>query len=314
MSERYPHIRVYSEFSGQRYLAIRDSVNITFYMRRAHREVMPAVLDVLETYRRAIGPHALGWYADPAGEWQELDEHGWKRVHQEFSQSEGVRLALVEKTDAITGYEFHYRGRPFDLPEYIASPGELTTLSCWLPTEYLEEYDPTRVRELAIELGASLPFQSGHAGLCFQFNEALLGMTRDVRELCFQYPGMDISNLDTASEDMGARLNGVQWLTFLGPPVLAEVGGVAGLRSRLRSPETTVQGLHAERAVISLGPRPEAGDTQPERTLAPYRELARLLEPWLFLDRPRLRGFTAEDMRRWERRFLDLPAATNDPS
>jgi hypothetical protein len=314
MSERYPHIRVYSEFDGQRYLAIRDSVNITFYMRCAHREVIPSVLDALEAYRRAIHPHALWWYVDHSGDWQELGGHDWKWVHQELPQSEGARLSLVERTDATTGYEFNYRGRPFDLSEYTASPGELTTLSCWLPTEYLEEHGPTRVRELAIELGAGLPFQSGHAGLCFHFNEALLGMTRHVRELCLQYPGLDISNLDTSSEDMGARLNGVQWLTFLGPPVLAEIGGVAGLRSRLRSPETTVQQLHAERAVISLGPAPEAGHTEPERTLAPYRELARLLEPWLFLGRPRLRGFTAEDMRRWKRRFLDLPTATNGSS
>jgi len=78
-----------------------------------------------------------------------------------------------------------------------------------------------------------------------------------------------------------------------------------GLRSRLRSPETTVQELEGARAVITLGTWPETGNQEPERTLAPYRELARLLELWLFPDRSSWRGFTLENMRRWECRFLD---------
>ena len=45
MNNRYPHIRHYSEFEGERRLVIRDSVNITFYMRRSHREVRHAALD-----------------------------------------------------------------------------------------------------------------------------------------------------------------------------------------------------------------------------------------------------------------------------
>lgn len=305
MSDRYPRLRLYSEFEGQRRLTLREGVNITFYMRRAHREVMHGALDALDSYRRAVGSQVLGWYVDPEGEWRELDDSGWAVIRQELLQAEGARLILAERPDAKTGYGFVYRGRPLDVPDYVASPGELTTLSCWVPTEYLEEHGPVQVRELAIDLGTRLPFQSGHAGLGFHFDEALMGMTRQVRELSFTYPGLDISNLDITSEDMGMRLDGVHWLSFLGPPVLSEVGGAAGLRSRLRSPETTVQALEGERAVITLGPQPEAGNVEPERTLAPYRELARLLEPWLFLDRPRFRGFTAEDMRRWERRFLD---------
>ncbi|WP_306818925.1 hypothetical protein [Archangium lipolyticum] len=42
--------------------------------------------------------------------------------------------------------------------------------------------------------------------------------------------------------------------------------------------------------------------------LPAYRELTRVLEPWLFHQKPlRDPSFTPEDMRRWERRFLDGP-------
>jgi len=72
---------------------------------------------------------------------------------------------------------------------------------------------------------------------------------------------------------MGTRLRGVAWVTFLGQPVLAELGGAAGLRSRLHPA---------------------------------YRELARVLEPWLYHEE-RGRGCfnTREDLLRWERRFID---------
>ena len=80
----------------------------------------------------------------------------------------------------------------------------------------------------------------------------------------------------------------------------------SSLRSRLSSPGTTVQELEGERAVVTLGPWPEAGDTEQGHPLPAYRELARILEPWLYHEE---RGFDPdfppEDLRRWERRFLD---------
>jgi hypothetical protein len=87
---------------------------------------------------------------------------------------------------------------------------------------------------------------------------------------------------------------------------MSELGSTAGLSSRLQSPDTSVQELEGDRAVITLGPWPEAGDTDSGQELPAYRELARVLEPWLYHEPP-LRGsdFTPEDLLRWERRFLD---------
>jgi hypothetical protein len=63
--------------------------------------------------------------------------------------------------------------------------------------------------------------------------------------------------------------------------------------------------LEGERAVVTLGPWPEAGDTEQGLDLPAYRELARVLEPWLYQE-PRFHASAPiEDTRRWERRFLD---------
>jgi hypothetical protein len=57
---------------------------------------------------------------------------------------------------------------------------------------------------------------------------------------------------------------------------------------------------------VTLGTWPEAGDLAQGRDLPAYRELARVLEPWLFgCTNYRWSGYTHEETRRWWRRFLD---------
>jgi hypothetical protein len=304
MSERYPRIRHYQEDEAGPYLLIRECIGITFYMRRTHQDIAQAVLHALEVYRRAVGPQVLGGYVDDEGDWQELDEAGQTLIQHKMLHHVGGRVILAETPEAITGYQFTYEGQYFDHPLHPAGPETTSPVSFYLPTEYLEEHGPGRVRELALELATGLPFCSGHAGLSFLFPEALLGVTESLRDEAFRYPGLDIPS-STQAASMGTRVKGVSWLTFLGQPVLGAVGGAAGVRSRLHSPDTTLQELGGERVVITLGEGPEAGNTQQGHTLPAYRELARVLEPWLHHSRTRWRGFTDEDMRRWERRFLD---------
>jgi hypothetical protein len=299
-SERYPRIRRYSVFPEGRYLSIREGVSITFYMRRSHSEIMQAVIHVLDAYRRAVEQRALGLYVDEEGEWQDLDEQGWEVVRRDLLHPISAAVVLASASDVSLGYEFSYRGRA---PEEV-DEGESSAVMFFLPTEYLEEHGPGRVRELVLEMAAGLPFTSGHAGLCFIYPESVLGASESIHDDAFRYPGMDVPD-SYVSMDIGDRVKGAYWLTFLGQPVLGELGGAAELRARLRSPGTTVQELEGDRAVVTLGAWPEAGDKEQGRTLPAYRELARVLEPWLFEFPTRWGGFTWEEMRRWERRFLD---------
>jgi hypothetical protein len=160
------------------------------------------------------------------------------------------------------------------------------------------------MREMALELASSLPFVSGHAGLALAPPGTFLPLMSEIREEVFRYPGVDVPSGTT---EIGTRVDGVHWLNFLTQPVLGALGGVAGLRSRLHSPDTTVQEMDGERAVVTLGQWPEAGDLTLGRELPAYRELARVLEPWLYdcKNTYRWSGYTHEETRRWWRRFLD---------
>jgi hypothetical protein len=303
MSNHYPRIRVYSE-SG--YLLIREGLSLTFYMRRSHEEVARAVLRALDSYRRHTGPSALGRYSDQEGSWHDLDDAGWALTRRELLSHSQFIFDLTDASGSENRYRFRYHGRPADKPTLFIPPGAVSAVSFWLPTEYLEEHGPGHVRDLALELAGILPFNSGHVGLSFNCDTDLAGVRREVRQLCFRFPGMDIPDPHLLSSELGPKLRGIAWLTFLGQPVLGELGGVGGLRSRLRSQATTVQELEGDRAVVTLGPWPEAGNTEQGQALPAYRELARVLEPWLYQQQA-LGGpdFTPEDTLRWERRFLD---------
>jgi TseV toxin immunity protein TsiV len=302
MSDHYPRIRIDKSNGEQKLLCIRESVSITFYMKRSHQEVVQQVLNALDVYRRAVGPQALTSYAHPYNEdWYELDDEGWAYIRQHMLEEPAAYPWLCQSDSETLGYEFNYNGLLLEIYEGDAA----SQVSFYLPTQYLEEHGPGRVRELALELAAELPFNSGHAGLCFHFPDTILGATRRIRELSFRYPGMDIPGARSSASSIGTRLDGVHWMNFLGPPVLEKLGGAVGLRARLHSPGTTVQELDEERVVVTLGKWPEAGDTEQGHTLPAYRELARVLEPWMYMNRCILNGFSEEDMRRWQRRFLD---------
>ncbi|PTL75530.1 hypothetical protein DAT35_54410 [Vitiosangium sp. GDMCC 1.1324] len=131
--------------------------------------------------------------------------------------------------------------------------------------------------------------------------------TPRIRTELLRHPGLSLHHGSTP-DWMGTRVDGVHWLNFLGHPVLQEQGGVSALRSRLHSPETTVQAIDETRALVTLGTWPEAGDLTRGDALPAYREFGRVLEPWLDkpFTRPRFRveGFTQEEAMKWARRFI----------
>jgi hypothetical protein len=301
MSEHYPRIRM----DRGAYL-IREGISIDFYMH-PHLDMGQGVIRALDVYMRALGSQTLDGYVDEEGDWQKLDDASLARIRHEMLAGTKPTLLLTGTPHVEQWYQVEYRGKRPDLPAMRYLPGAMSAVSFWLPTEYLEEHGPQRVRELAMELASSLPLLcSGYAGLSFHCDTDMVGVLSKIKKLCFRYPGLDIPNLGWLSLHIGTRVLGPSWLTFLGQPLLGRLGGVAELRSRLRSEGTTVQEMEGDRAVITLGPWPEAGDTERGDVLPAYRELARVLEPWLYHEeRGRRPTFTPEDMLRWERRFLD---------
>jgi hypothetical protein len=293
MSRHYPRIRIHAA-SGP--LVAREGLGFSFYMPHAHADVASGAMRSLGAYVRAVGPAALGRYVDSEGEFHTLDASGWESIHQEISAEDWAVVRLYDAGTAEYRYRFEYHGRQRIELSGNPSPEVVSEVRGWLPTEWLEAHGPARVREWALELADSLPFCSGHVGLSINGGLDLAGVKREAIQRCLRYPGIDIPD-ESIGGMLGTRLWGVSWLTFIGQPVLGELGGVQALRARLHAPGVNVQELEGARAVVTLGEWPEAGDADAGHVLPAYRELARVLEPWLYS--------SSQPHQDWGRRFLD---------
>lgn len=321
----------------ERELLVREVVRLAFYMPYDHPEVATGVSHAVERYLHAVarGPEAINRGVINDDEGDALTEERWSHIRrllqperpfrfiEELSEADAHRL---EKRGYATqllfdggfgnhnGYELCYRAR---IPWRTPPADAVTLLTATLPTEYLELHGPMKVRELAQEMASQLRFATGHAGLALHLYWPLRAADKALRVELSRYPGFDLRPAWLYANWMGVRVDGVHWLNFLAQPVLGQLGGADVLRSRLQAPETTVHVLDEDRVVVSLGGWPEAGDLSAGQTLPAYRELARVLEPWLeplrapagtWSDEPPRysdMAFTEEEARRWWRRFLE---------
>jgi len=303
----------------------RDVVRIIFFIPQDHHHLTAGVTHALDSYLREIEghPNAIVYGKCCWWEYSRLDEGEWQLIremlepkapryfddyepHEAFYPGkDGADPYFVLRGEPGSGYAFSYHAR---LPWREPPPHSVSVLTATLPTEYLEERGAEHLREFARDMASRLPFASGHAGLALDLWHSIDEQFDPCRPVLFRHPGFDVREA-TIHDGMGTRVDGIHWMNFLGPPILSQLGGAIGLRARLHSPTTTVQELEGERAVVTLGEAPEAGDLGQGQTLPAYRELARVLEPYL---EPFPWGFVGrkspaveEELRRWWRRFLD---------
>jgi TseV toxin immunity protein TsiV len=312
MRERLPTLRVRAP-NG--FPLARDGIILCFFMRRSHAEVGPAVWRALQTYLHAIPPHTLSWYITSEGGILPLDEESWKQTREDILEPCRVSRSahLHEQHDGTSGYNFEYQGRQLDAPIFARDENSTCAVLFTLPTEYLVEHGPARVRALALELARELPFSFGYASFALLVHKLEWYVARDtVRELRDRYQGLDVYNLELTSRSIGTHARGAYWLTFLGQPLLSQLGGPASVRQRLALPDVSVEPLDDERLLLTLGEWPEAIDTQHERPPPQLLALGQLLKPflyeekvtaWFFSDSTPDTEETWEDMRRWIHRF-----------
>nr|WP_275583555.1 type VI immunity family protein [Archangium primigenium] len=263
-------------------------------MKAPHRKIGHVVHRAWDLYQRHTGQEKLAYYTGTEGI-VPIDNWARSDIKERLLNADGCLLELWEHDDQLGGYRVEYRGRMLDQPPYAHEPEAVSGVAFWLPTDYLEQQGPARVKELALALARELPFNTGYVSPAFNGLMDMQMVRPLIHDLCFRYPGLDIFDSEVTRR-LGTRPKGAYWLNFYGPPLLNELGGVTGLAERL--PGLSVQQFAPDKVLVELGDWPEVDGDMPA-----YRQLARVLEPHLYQEtRPPL---PPEDMRRWERRFLD---------
>jgi hypothetical protein len=266
-------------------LVVRDGIILCFFMRRSHGEVAASVWRALQAYHRAIPSRSLNWYVSPDGDMLPLDDKGWEHTRGKLLERPGAvewLVSLSEDPGEAGGYHFEYDGRKLDDPLFSHDENATSGVSFSFPTEYLLEHGPAHLRALALELGRELPFSFGYASLApVSHPGAWYAVLKDLIDLLHRYWGLDLHDLGEMSRNIGTGARGAAWLTFLGPPLLGQLGGIEGLKQQLAFPEVTLQPMEGERVLLTLGEWPDVLDTQKGAVPPRYRALARLLEPYL---------------------------------
>ncbi len=304
MRENIPVIRLRTDLGD---VVARDGVVLCFFMRRSHHEVAPAVWQALQAYRRATPSQSLAWYGSPEGDTLPLDDKGWEHIRWKMLDRKGAaacNVDLEENPSEVGGYHFEYRGRQLDNPNFSHNEDATSGVSFTFPTEYLLEHGSGHLRTLALELARELPFSFGYASLAVISPHGLwYAAHRELLPLLSRYLGLDLYRLEETSRIIGTRARGAYWLTFLGQPLLGQLGGLEALRQKLPFPDVSFQPLDGDRLLITLTEWPDVIDTEKKFYPAQYRELALLLEPFFCEERTGWFSLDKEQMRRWMRRL-----------
>ena len=304
MRENVPVIRLRTDLGD---VVARDGVVLCFFMRRSHQEVAPAVWRALQTYLRAIPPRSLNWYGSEDGDTLPLDDKGWEHIRWKMLDRlwGGEWIVELEETDSeVGGYHFEYDGRKLDADLFCHDEGATSALAFSFPTEYLLEHGPGHLRSLALDLARELPFSFGYASLAVVAPHGMwYAARRELLPFLSRYLGLDLYWLGETSRIIGTRARGAYWLTFLGQPLLDQLGGSEVLRHKLPFPDVSFQPLEGGRLLITLSEWPEAIDTAKVYHPVQYRELALLLEPFFCEERTGWFSLDKEQMRRWMRRL-----------
>jgi hypothetical protein len=238
----------------------------------------------------------LSWYGSPDGDTLPLDDAGWEHIRGKMLDrpwANACNIELEEDPGPAGRYQFEYRGRKLDSPFFSHDEDATSGVAFSFPTEYLVEHGPAHLRALAQGLGRELPFSFGYASLALVSPRGMwVSAGGELSDLLDRYLGLDLYLLNETSRRIGTRARGAYWLTFLGQPLLGQLGGAEHLRRQLPFPEVSFQPLDGERLLVTLGEWPDAIDTQKGAAVPQYRALARLLEPFLHEEHFRPAPFT----------------------
>jgi hypothetical protein len=304
MRQHLPEIRLRNDIG---WLMSRDGIVLCFFMRRSFGDVASAVWGALQSYLRAIPPQSLAWYGGPEGDTLPLGEKGWGYIRTRMLERPMAHACLVDLRECESGqgaYNFEYEGIRLDSPLVRGRAGATSGMAFSFPTEYLMEHGPAHLRALALEIARELPFSFGYASFALVSPRGgWYAARKQLPDLLGRYYGLDFYQLRHTSELIGTGARGAYWLTFLGQPLLGQLGGEERLRQALAFPGVSFQPMEGDRLLLTLGEWPDAIDTSLEPDVPQYCALARMLEPYFPAESMGWTELAKEKMYYWLRRF-----------
>lgn len=164
------------------------------------------------------------------------------------------------------------------------------------------------LKELFIQVCSTLPVRSGTAGLVLECSryDASASETH-AWTTGMRMRGLDICRIPFDCQAVGVDgLKGVGWLTALGQPLVAQLGGIDRLKQGWPSAISVMETPHA--VIIQAGESPQWGDVNQPDTLALYREVYKKVGSLIEVAGKRSMSFNLDEdyVERTEQWFMRL--------
>lgn len=257
----------------------RLCVEATFYWRESMYDQAPKLADA---YRRALDTVREGIVYFESGTMS-----GAKKLKADTLEMVPFWLLKAKRREDIHIMQLKGGSKP-DEPsdsglQFFADEEEepaMGALSVVLPIAYADE--PGALLRLANDLASCADFESGHCGYSIawdpQGDSAVDAMQR-MPGIAGRFLGVDLPKLNTTVSALrrssSPAIKTVQWLTFLGPAVLAQLGGVTRAKAGLRGAGTV--GDVGGGLLVQAGAAPTLGDANRQTDLSALRAVGKAL-------------------------------------
>ncbi|HEV7913237.1 MAG TPA: type VI immunity family protein [Albitalea sp.] len=292
---------------------LREAFVVAFFLPGPIAETVDAIERAFDLFLAMIPDGALRWESVGASseEWKPVNKTTVSRSRAQLRPDAAAKRKLTsfELADGEVGG---------DVPRYAFTvlggqlrsnlPDERTLVQMSFPIDTVTTADVDAFVARLRDIAAVLPLSSGYGSPAIQWAE----LDRDTaiaqtRAIVARYPGYDVNMNETGRLRLGSRVRGARWLTFLGPEILARLGGLEALRAKL--PPAFEFHPAGAGLLVRAARLPEIGDAAKKVDVPMLRALAAALEPVTAFEEVVLLGSLADwdkdALRKWERRFLE---------
>jgi hypothetical protein len=284
---------------------VREMVRFAFFVRKPHLDVAPAATEAFSRLIDAFPPPSLSMFAIASGDWLDYDAKGLKaQVRKRLigrDKAENGTASVWGEQANIPDFTVEYTGSAIDV-----APFKQQAAALWFSiaaTEFAEHRDTALQlwREFVMLLDCSAAY----------VDLALEGDRRRTQAIAKRYRHVD-SEVEDVAWDLANKLPGVFWRNYLGPKLVAAMGGRGAIVAAL-SPNAEIEDVANRGLVITLGKTLSRGDVNRRGGDTDREVLARLAHKHGMLHVPRkVTYFKSEEQlsnkeaqQKWHLRFVE---------
>jgi len=283
------------EQDGIKFVTLTFGINL--YTNTSFYDCPEAILGALDLFCERCPPNQMRWYAT-----ETMRAHKPITTRAQNMPSTWLKPGAPRKT--YVALEFKSGEVYQDAPQFKyhiwdnEASKQAKVLSLAFPASWGIERTNDML-DLVKMLCEIFPFRSGLAGFAFERTHyAEEKSETHAWSMSMRHPGIDIvrlpvdakaPNADGEDGATGEGIRGVGWLTMVSTDLLAQIGGVSSLRSRLDPQIDLIKTKYG--MIIKAGPAPLLGDVNRGEKLLLYRQVYNVLAPLINIAAKRSMAF-----------------------